>query len=367
MKNNIIKLTTEKGDRQQQLIQDAKWGYTTRCIPSNIGDLYIHKNATPKAGDLVLATVKRLGHHKRIELVSGRRARMFVEDAIVVVYGNRYAPDHFEAIVPEDLKLCHLVAAGGIAGQMIYKHASMKLPTKIEPVGLLTHANGKVLSTLDYGLEPRNLTKSLPPVIAVVGGSMNAGKTTTAAGLVRGLTRAGFKVTAGKVTGTGSGGDTWHLSDAGAHLVFDFLDAGHPSTYLLPPRKIEEIFNTLISNLGREDTDFIILEVADGLFQTETSKLLTSEIFHTMVNGVLYAASDALNAVHGVELLQRWGLPVFAVSGVVTRSPLAIREILDVIDIPVLARKALTNPLIEDHIANWLSMGTLTVAGGENT
>jgi hypothetical protein len=38
-------------------------------------------------------------------------------DAIIVAYGHRYAPDQFEAYVPEDLGPCHLVAGGGVAAR----------------------------------------------------------------------------------------------------------------------------------------------------------------------------------------------------------------------------------------------------------
>lgn len=354
MGNQIITLNTGRRDRLSQRIKNAKWSYATRRIPVDIDGLHIDDRKTPKAGDLVLAKVKRLGQHKRIELANGRRARMFVEDDIVVVYGNRYAPDHFEAIVPEDLGPCHLAAAGGIAGQMVYKHAAIKKPTAIVPAGILTHANGNAVNLIDYTVTAHSLANPLPPVIAVVGGSMNTGKTTTAASLVHGLTLAGFDVTAGKVTGTGSGCDVWHIMDAGARRVVDFMDFGYPSTYLLTTREVEGILESLLSHLNRDNPDFIILEVADGLLQPETSNLINSDKFQNLVDGVLYTATEALGAVRGVEMLQHWGVPVFCVSGMISRSPLGVREVLDAVDIPVLGRGVLADPAIRNHVATWL-------------
>lgn len=354
MKSNIIDLARNDSHSQQQRILQAKWSYTTRRVPSHTATVLRKGAIRPKAGDLMLAKVTRLGQHQRIELVNGRRARMFVGDDIVVVYGNRYAPDQFEAIVPTDLKPCKLVAAGGIAAEMIVKHGAMKKPTAITPVGLVCGGNGKVMNLIDYAVAPQHRSDPLPPVIAVVGGSMNAGKTTTAASLVRGLTRAGFHVTAGKVTGTGSGNDPWHLTDAGARRVMDYLDTGHPSTYLLPPDEVEAILTSLLSHLNEPGTDFIVLEIADGLFQSETARLLASDLFRDQVDGVLFAASDALGAVYGVEMLQRWDISVFGVSGVITRSPLGMREVLDAIDIPVLSRRVLSDPGIDEHVASWL-------------
>ena len=44
----------------------------------------IRTDLTPRAGDLCLARVIRLGHHQRLELTDGRRARLFPGDEIVV-------------------------------------------------------------------------------------------------------------------------------------------------------------------------------------------------------------------------------------------------------------------------------------------
>lgn len=352
MNTNIINLAGQRAD--QRRIRNAKWGYSTRLIPKDLDDFHIRTNLAPQAGDLVLVKVTKLGQHQRIELPNGRRARMFLADELVVVFGNRYAPDQFEALVPTKLEPCHLVAAGGIAGQMVFKHEAVKPPTAITPVGILTYSNGKAINLSRYGVKTGEPNRPMPPVIAVVGSSMNAGKTTAAAHLVRGLTLSGLKVNAAKVTGTGSGCDIWHLKDAGANLAMDFLDVGHPSTYLLPPDEVQHVFETLLFHLNTEDADFIVLEIADGLHQAETAALVASERFKKVVDGVLYASADALAAVYGANLLQQWGVRVFAVTGAVTQSPLAMREVRDAIDLPVLGRDVLGSPVITNHTATWI-------------
>lgn len=366
MKSNVIQFNSSRIHPHPQRLAEAKRSYATRCLPSDISEFKIDETRIPKVGDVVLARVKRLGQHRRIELVNGRRARMFLRDDIVVVYGNRYAPDQFEAIVPEDLGACHLVASGGIAGQMIYKHGAMKRPTEIEPVGVLIQNDGESVNLLDYGVSSLASPRPLPPVIAVVGSSMNTGKTTAVASLVKGLTLGGFRVNAGKVTGTGSGCDIWHVLDAGAGKVMDFLDAGYPSTYLLSPSLVEHIFVDLVGHLNLDGPDFIIIEVADGLFQAETANLIKAKVFRETVAGVLFTAADSLGAVHGVEMLQRWTVPVFAVSGVLSRSPLAMRETLDAVDISVISRQALADPAVKHHLASWLGNGTNPAAARGN-
>jgi len=75
MKSKVINLNSQSFVDAR--INRAKFAYTTRCVKLKPG-VTLLKNATPKIGDLVLARVERLGQHKRIELVNGRRARMFV-------------------------------------------------------------------------------------------------------------------------------------------------------------------------------------------------------------------------------------------------------------------------------------------------
>ncbi len=179
----------------------------------------------------MLARVEKVGHHKRIELEHGRRAPLFVGDEILVCYGHRYAPDQFESEVPQDLKMCHLVAGGGIASRCLLRHDTAKLPTLIQPLGLVGDAQGKPLNMADWALDEVAVKRPRPFVIVVVGTSMNAGKTTSAAYLIKGMSRSGMKVGAAKLTGTGAGGDRWLMQDAGAFEVVDFTDAGYASTY----------------------------------------------------------------------------------------------------------------------------------------
>ena len=66
----------------------------------------------------------------------------------------------------------------------------------------------------------RTGTRERPRTIAVIGTSMNSGKTTTIRYLVRGMSAGGARPGTTKVTGTGSGGDYWVMLDAGAEWSF---------------------------------------------------------------------------------------------------------------------------------------------------
>lgn len=333
---------------QSNRLKKAKLAYTPRNIAlEKATSILFGKDITPSSGDLVLAIVEKIGQHTALELASGRRSSLFVGDEIIVCYGNRYAPDQFEAEVPNDLLSCDLVASGGLASRMKCRHASMKNPTKIHPIGLLADSKGKRINLFDSAL-PNIIANQIqrPYILAVVGTSMNAGKTTTAATLIRGLHNANYKVGAAKVTGTGSGRDTWLMMDAGSAVTLDFTHAGFPSTYLLTPEQITSVFTTLTSQLSKENLDVIVLEVADGLYQNETAALLDSDIFAQSVDSVIFAAGDAMGAASGAQWLTQKKLPLIAISGRLTASPLSIQETIRATGLSVVDKETLSSPAI---------------------
>ncbi|WP_200374005.1 response regulator [Thiocystis violacea] len=317
-------------------LRQAKRAYSTRRVDLDRATGLLTAQYAPQAGDLVLARVDRLMQHKRLELITGRRADLFPGDEIIVCYGNRYAPDQFEAEVPADLSPCHLVAAGGIAAQCLSRNTKIAAASRITPIGVLASADGRPLNLADHGLAPRVAPERRPTVTAVIGTSMNAGKTTTLANLALGMTRRGLKVGAAKVTGTGAGGDVWHMTDAGCHVVLDFVDGGAPSTYKLPITDCETILETLVATLCAAEVDTILIEVADGILQEETRQLVQSATFARLVDNVIFAAGDALGAAGGVDWLRSRGLNLIGVSGALTAAPLAIRECAGLVDLPLL-------------------------------
>jgi hypothetical protein len=342
----------------------AKKAYTTRFLADRLdrsaGGFFLHKGTgvAPESGDVVLAKVVGVGQHPRLESPASRRQLLFLGDEILVAYGHRYAPDQFLAEVPADLGQCHLIAAGGIAGWVTSRHSLMGQPTQLAPIGLLGDAGGILnLSRLaPRVLEPVSAASGRahsPAVIAVLGTSMNSGKSTAVSCLVRGLSDAGLVVSAGKVTGTGSGNDPGMFADAGAEKVLDFTDFGYPTTFRLDFSQIRGIFRDLVDALSDTSTDVVVIEVADGVYQSETRRLLADPLFHAVVDRVIFAATDALGAIAGLQVLRAANIDVAAVSGLLTSSPLAAREAGEATDIPVLATRSLCEPSVAlDLLAN---------------
>ncbi|MFV0524630.1 MAG: DUF1611 domain-containing protein [Acidimicrobiales bacterium] len=327
----------------------AQPAFTTRRVPLQdgrhdwTGSTLLSGSVRPRPGDLVLAELTRAGHHRKLELPTGRRSPMVEGGEIIVAYGDRYAPDQFEGEVPADLGPTNLVASGGVAADVVSRHGGTRRPTEITPIGLLADASGVPLNLRDFALPPLVSTPGRPPVITVFGTSMNAGKTTAVASLVSGLVAAGERAGGTKVTGTGSGNDFWSMVDAGAHRVLDFTDAGLASTYKVPIPILEKVVGHLVDHLAAADCTVVVMEVADGIYQLETAQLLRSPAFLDSVDGIIFAAGDAAGAVAGVAEIQALGLDVLAVTGAFTRSPLAIREVEAHCPVPVLTRPELVS------------------------
>ena len=340
----------------------AKRSFTTRNVARlHTADaagwsLLADDEIVPRAGDLVLARVTELGQHTRLERPDGRRATLHQGDEIVIAYGARYAPDQFEGVVPDDLGPCDLLAAGGVAGTCIARSEAVGKPTRIEPLGVLA-CDARRASLRDWTpLAPpaqRQPAVPHPAVIGVAGTAMNAGKTTALAGLVRGLTDAGVRVGAAKVTGTGAGGDVWLYRDAGAEWVRDFTDAGHASTYQVDIGELERVAAALVDDIATAGADVVLVEIADGVLQAEAAALLASPVLHGLLDGLVFAAGDALSAAAGAKRLAALGYEVLAVTGRFTASPLALREARQELSLggPVAGYSELRDPAVATAVA----------------
>ncbi len=314
----------------------AKRAYTTRRVPlAALGRLLAGDGVRPRAGDLMLARVTRIGKHAHLEGTDSRRAALFVGDEVLVACAARYAPDQFDARLPTSLAPCHLAAGGGVAGQVVARRGGLALPTELQPIGLVADPQRRVVNLADHAL-PARVPAVRPPTMASLGTSMNAGKTTSAAYLIRGLVRAGLRVGAAKVTGTGSGNDPGLLRDAGAVRVLDFTDAGFASTCDVDAATLATAAQTLVAHLAAEGVDAIVLEVADGLYQRETAALLRLPQFRALLDGAIFSSGDAMGACAGADWLSREGLRPLALAGAMTRSPLAAQEAAQASGLPVL-------------------------------
>lgn len=301
---------------------------------------YRYVNKPPKPGDLVCGIVSRIGQHSFLENSSGRIHMIYDGSKAIFVFGNRYAPDHYEGLVPDKMTdMADMLAMSGVIGIVKNKNALIKDPTKVKVLGYVCKENGDILNTQDFPLiKPRNVIKKQPraPMILVCGTSMNSGKSKAAAACCWTLSSMGYNVRASKVTGTASLKDILHMNDAGAKPYADFTCLGYPSTYLLSKEQLLGIFNKLDLKYANNPKNFWVVELADGVIQRETAMLLSCPEVVSRIHKLIFCAKDAFGVIGGLRILEeKFNLKPDALSGICSSSPLHIRELSAFTNIPV--------------------------------
>lgn len=299
---------------------------------------YRSSDKQPEIADVVYGQIKRIGQHSSLENASGRIHMIHDGTKAAFVFGNRYAPDFYEGLTPDEMTdSVDLLARSGMIGIVKTKNSMIKDPTKVKILGYVCDGSGNILNTRKFPLiKPRTQVKKHPraKMLLVCGTSMNSGKNMAAACCWT-LTSMGYKVRASKITGTASLKDILLMNDAGAKLYADFTHLGYPSTYLLPESELLGIFNQLDLKYANNPKNFWVVELADGIIQRETAMLLNSPQVRSRIHKLIFCANDAFGAIGGLNILQNYGLKPDALSGICSSSPLHIRELAAFTDTPV--------------------------------
>ncbi len=315
----------------------VKWSYVTHLVDPSLAAGVAPVGSEPDAGALVLGRVAVIGKNKEIEDQRGRRVTLFPGDVIAGALGYRYATDQYEGVPVAGGAIGHLLGQGGVCGEILSKNERMPDATTLEWIGRLTDRDGTPLHLRRFARRPRRPAAApRPRTLLVVGASMNAGKTTTAAQAICCLSRRGHRVSAAKITGTACRKDPGMMEDAGAIRVLDFTYCGFPSTAHLPASDLLGIAADLRTFLLEDEPEFLVYEIADGILQRETRILLESPEFHDTIDAVVYAAPESPSCETGVRRLRAWGYNVVAVAGAVANSRLGMVEAREAAGVPCL-------------------------------
>ncbi len=309
----------------------------------------------PKAGDIAIFEVVSIGSLNAIQDDQGRNCHIFPGDKIMLTFGNRYATNQFEGYVPFGYhEEYHLIGKGGVAGivESMASRLLLKGPTKLTLAGYAVDNRSAVLNTQYYNSDPikfnRRKARDFKTILSL-GSSMDSGKTTSAAYLCRGLKMAGYQVAYIKLTGTVFNKDKMLAYDCGADKVSDFAELGFPSTYLCSLDTLMDLYESLLYEVETAGPDYVVIEIADGLYQRETSMLLNHIPFTETVDHVFLSCCDSLAVHAGVEFLSPiFDDRLFAIGGLFTCSPLLIAEVEEQCELPVLSlEKMLENGLLK--------------------
>ncbi|MDP3920674.1 MAG: hypothetical protein Q8R76_07720 [Candidatus Omnitrophota bacterium] len=294
----------------------------------------------PQVGDVVYGEIAQIGEHSSLENKSARIHMIHTGSKGIFVFGNRYAPDYYEARIPtESVTEVDLVARSGIVGFVHSKNTQKKDPTRVKIMGYVHDEEGDLVNTKKHPVfQPKKDVKNFPraKMILICGTAMNSGKSAAAASCCWVLSSLGYGVRGAKVTGTASLKDILHMNDAGADHYADFTYLGYPSTYLLEADELMSVFNKLDLKYANNPKNYWVVELADGINQRETAMLLNHKEVRKRIHKIIFCSYDSVGAIGGLRILkEKFNLMPDAISGVCSSSPLHIKELNEFTNIPI--------------------------------
>lgn len=136
------------------------------------------------------------------------------------------------------------------------------------------------------------------PMILIVGTSMSSGKTMSGRVIVHLLSQMGLNVVGTKLTGAARYRDMLSFGDAGASAIYDFVDAGLPST-AVDEASYREALPYLLSLIARDKPDVVVAEAGASPLEPYNGAI-AKEMIRENVKFKLLCAQDPY-AVVGVQ------------------------------------------------------------------
>lgn len=262
-------------------------------------------------GDVIaVRLLTNKSNYNLLELVTGRMSTLKEGDVIAGALGHRNAVQGYAGIIPTELKTgdkVNLLNMGGVLGICQSYSPLVGPPHQCEVIGSVLsfpniNSRTGVPANISTGCPPldANLSSGCP-VIAVVGTSMNSGKTEACLTIIQQLVRQGLKVAAAKTTGVSLRRDILGMQDAGAQEVMVFTDLGVVTTQ---NSNAPALTKTMLNRLNQSKPDVIVLELGDGLIgDYGVSAILSDPEISKSLTNVVLAAADPVGAWGGVTLL----------------------------------------------------------------
>ncbi len=264
----------------------------------------------------VIGTPTPLYH---VEDRDGHMVRVEPGDRIVGALGDRAAT--LEGVgswrdVGDDGVMQALTSAGLLG---LYTSVSQLIPGPLQLAyrGHICRDDRKV-TMADFALRSDTCRFAVPTIL-LVGTSMSAGKTTAGRRVCKELDGRGLYVIGAKLTGAGRYRDILSFRKAGAREIYDFVDAGLPST-VVPEREFRAAIRPLLDRINDRSPDFLVAEAGASPLEPYNGAAIMDELGDNVVCTIL-CASDPY-AVVGVQ--QAFGLRPDLVTGPATQTSAAI-------------------------------------------
>lgn len=282
-----------------------------------------------ETGDYVVARVtKRPSPDVRMENPVGRRVELMEGETIVGALGTRRATRGFVGGWRDvgDDGLMNVLTGGGVLGRATSVSPYSPTPIEVEYAGHVVDG-GDVARMQDHAVgSDVNLNT---PVVLVLGTSMSAGKTMSGRVVTRVLVENGYDVAACKLTGAGTYGDILSMGVAGAEPIYDFVDAGLPTT-VVPETTYRDAVRPLLGEM--QSADVVVAEVGASPLEPYNGEAAV-DLVEDDVEFTLLCASDPY-AVVGIE--DAFGHEPDLVAGIATNTTAGVNLVEELTDCPAL-------------------------------
>lgn len=260
------------------------------------------------SGDFVVGEV--VAAARGIEDPDGRMAAVANGDLVVGALGSRAAT--LQAVgdwraIGEDGLMEDMSTAGVFA-------KCTSISAELAPLTTLGY-RGHVLvggekATMTRWIRDVPAQRLATPTVLIIGTSMEAGKTVAACAIVRRLRARGLRVAGAKLTGVGRFRDILAMRDAGAGAVFDFVEAGLPST-ICGVEEMNRALGVLFALVAESNVDVLVAEAGASPLEPYNGEAAVAGVADAL-RMIVLCASDPY-AVLGVEVA--FGLTPDLVSG----------------------------------------------------
>lgn len=297
----------------------------TRISPLPVTPIEIRpatRGSWKEADYVACRVVDDLFVHYEAEIPNGRMVNIAKGDILIGALGTRFAT--LEATgswerVEEDGRM-HLLTSAGLFGALTSKSFHLRSLVNLKYEGHV-HVQRERCNMKQFPVNTFDADYSIPTIM-IFGTSMSAGKTMAARIVVRLLKQANLKVLGAKITGAGRYRDILSMQDSGADHIFDFVDAGLPST-VVPSSEYEAAIKPLLSRMQETECDIAVVEIGASPLEPYNGQTAV-ELLGDSIRCSVLCASDPY-AVYGV--MQAFGIKPDVVSGIATNTLAGIQLI----------------------------------------
>jgi len=223
----------------------------------------------------------------------------------------------------------HALTSAGLLGVFTSFSSLLPRPLSLQYRGHIVRDNHKIIMA-QFAMRAKECGFSVPTIL-IIGTSMSAGKTVTGRRLCEVLSSAGLNITAAKLTGAGRYRDIASFKRAGATHVFDFVDAGLPST-VVPEEEFRAAIRPMLSHIDGLQPDYLVAETGASPLEPYNVAAAMQELGDNIVC-IILAASDPF-AVVGVQ--KAFNVDPDLVTGPAANTSAAVRLVRQLSNLPAM-------------------------------